>query len=162
MNKFVGPLINQSLHLPGDMASSTTTSPPIDLVAMILQVETLEMVTKIDMEDDHIIEETSLTPTPANNPLGDGHWKPGHWESYWSDRVRIEATVRVLNAALASKQWTKGRPSLAELLVDEHLIILNRLQSQGDYIREGVQQINAVTSIQETRRGMKQSDSVRR
>jgi hypothetical protein len=90
-----------------------------------------------------------------------GHWQSGHWESYWSDRVRVETTVHNLSAALASKQWLKGHAPLAKRLLQEYNIILDRSRSQGEYIREGVQQINTVTSIEETRRGIQQSDSVR-
>jgi hypothetical protein len=51
---------------------------------------------------------------------------------------------------------------LAEKLLQEYCISLNRLRSQGEYVSEGAQQISALTSIEETRRGMQQADSIRR
>jgi hypothetical protein len=147
--------------LAGDEAVSNPKLPPIDLVAMILQVETLNLATEIDIEGDAVREERSLTETTLSAQMVVGHWQSGHWESYWSDRVRVETTVHNLSAALASKQWPKGHAPLAKRLLQEYNIILDRSRSQGEYIREGVQQINTVTSIEETRRGIQQSDSVR-
>jgi hypothetical protein len=162
INKLIEPLLTQSSCLQGDEVMSNLKLPPIDLLAMVLQVETLNLVTKIDIEDIAIREERSLIETALSAQMVVGHWQSGHWESYWSDRVRIEAIVRNLSAALASEQWSKGHAPLAKRLLQEYNIILDRSRSQGEYIREGVQQINTVTSIEETRRGIQQSDSVRR
>ncbi len=129
---------------------------------MVLEVETLNLVTAIDIEDDAIREERSLKDTALSKRLVVGHWQPEHRESYWSERVTIESTVRNLRAALASKQWSKGHAPLAKRLLQEFYTVLDRSRSQGEYIREGVQQINTKASIEETRKGIQQSDSVRR
>ena len=129
---------------------------------MALEVETTDLAKAIDIEDDAIRERRSLKPTALSKQLAVGHWQPEHWESYWSERVTIEATVRSLTAALASEQWSRGHAPLAERLLQEFGIILNRSRSQGEYIREGVQQIHLKASIEETRKGIQQSDSVRR
>ena len=160
--KLSEPLLTKSLSLQGDQAAANPVLSPIDLVAMILRIELLDLVTEIDIEDDAIREERSLIETTISAKLVVGHWKSGHWESYWSNRVMIEANVRNLSAALASEEWSKGHAPLAKKLLQEYVMILHRTQSQGEYIREGVQQINALTSIEETRRGMQHSDSLRR
>ncbi|KAK3176889.1 hypothetical protein OEA41_008215 [Lepraria neglecta] len=162
IKKLREPLLTKSSCLQSDEAVSNLNLSPIDLVAMILEVETLNLVTAIDIEDDAIRGERSLTRTALNARLVVGHWQSGHWESYWSDRVMIEATVRDLSAALASKQWSKGYAPLAKRLLQEYYTILDRSRSQGEYIREGVQQIHTKASIEETRKGIQQSDSVRR
>lgn len=136
--------------------------PPIDLVAMVLEVETTDLATAIDIEDDAIREKRSLKPTSLSKRLLVGHWQPEHWESYWSERIMIEATVRSLSAALASEKWSKDYAPLAKRLLQEYWTILDRSRSQGEYIREGVQQIHLKASIEETRKGIQQSDSVRR
>jgi hypothetical protein len=83
-------------------------------LAMILQVETLNLATEIDIEGDAVREERSLTETTLSAQMVVGHWQSGHWESYWSDRARVETTVHNLSAALASKQWLKGHAPLAK------------------------------------------------
>lgn len=162
IEKLAKPLLTKSSCLQSDEAMSNLTLPPIDLVAMILEVETLNLVTAIDIEDGAIREERSLKETALSKLLVVGHWQPEHWEAYWSDRVMIEATVRNLSAALASKQWSKGHAPLAKRLLQEFYTVLDRLRTQGEYVREGVQQIHTKASIEETRKGIQQSDSVRR
>ena len=146
-------LLMQSSCLHGDGAVSNLIFPPIDLLALVIQFEPLDLVTNMDNEDDAIRAAQSLT---------EAAFSMGHWETYWSHRVAIEATVRNIRAALASEQWSKGHAPLAKRLLQEYNIILDRSRSQGDYIREGAQHINTLTSIEETRRGIQQSDSVRR
>lgn len=63
INKLREPLLTKSSCLQGDEAVSNLKLPPVDLVAMILQVETLNLVTEIDIEGDAIREERSLTET---------------------------------------------------------------------------------------------------
>lgn len=162
VGKLANPLLTNSSCLQSEEAISNLTLPPIDLVAMILEVETLNLVTAIDIEDDRIREERSLKKTPLSELMVVGHWGPEEWESYWSGRVRIEGTVRSLSAALASKQWSKGGAPLANRLLGELRTILDRSRSQGEYVREGVQQIHTMTSIEETTKGRQQADSVRR
>ena len=131
-------------------------------MATILEVETLNLVTAIDIEDDAIREGRSLKETALGKLLVVGHFRPEKWESYWSDRVRMEGTVRSLSAALASKQWSKGGARLANRLLEELRTILDRSRLQGEYVKEGVQQIHSMASIEETKKGIQQSDSVRR
>jgi hypothetical protein len=106
--------------LQGDEAEPNLKLSPIDLVAMILQAETLNLVTAIDIEDDAITEQRFLTETALSAQMVVGHWESEHWESYWSDRVKIEATVRNLSAALASEKWSKGYAPLAKRLLQEY------------------------------------------
>lgn len=162
IEKLVNPLLTNSSCLQSEEAMSNLKLPPIDLVAMILEVETLNLVTAIDIEDDAIREERSLKETALSKLMVVGHWRPEDWESYWSGRVRIEGTVRGLSAALPSKQWSKGGAPLANRLLEELRTVLDRSRIQGEYVREGVQQIHTMASIEETRKGIQQSDSVRR
>ena len=161
IEKLAEPLLTKSSCLQDEAISNLNLSP-IDLVAMILEVETLNLVTAIDIEDDAIREKRSLTKTALSKQMSAGHWQPEHWESYWSERVMIEATVRNLRTALASKQWSNGHAPMATRLLQEFYAVLDRSRSQGEYIREGVQQIHTMASIEETRKGIQQSDSVRR
>jgi hypothetical protein len=162
----INNLIESSLKryscLQGGEAMSNPKWSSIDLVATILQFELLDLVTKISIEVDAISEERTLTETALSAQLVVGQWESGHWQSHWGGGIRIEATVRKLSAALASEQWSKGHAPLAEKVLQEYCISLNRLRSQGEYVSEGVQQISALTSIEETRRGMQQADSIRR
>ena len=134
---------------------------PIDLVAMVLEVETTDLATAIDIEDVAIREKRSLKPTSLSKRSVGEQWQPEHWESYWSERVMIEAKVRSLGAALASEQWSKGHAPLTKRLLQEYYTMLNRSRSQGEYIREDVQQIHLKASIEETKKGIQQSDSIR-
>ena len=162
LEKLANPLLTNSSCLQSEEAMSNLKLSPIDLVAIILEVETLNLATAIDIEDDAIREKRSLKETAISKQMVVGHWGPEEWESYWSGRVRIEGTVRSLSAALASKRWSKGGAPLANRLLEELRTILDRSRFQGEYVREGVQQINTMASIEETRKGILQSDSVRR
>jgi hypothetical protein len=75
--------------LASDEAVSNPKLPPIDLVAMISQVETLNLAIEIDIEGDAVREERPLTETTLSAQMVVGHWQLGHWESYWSDRVGL-------------------------------------------------------------------------
>lgn len=145
-----------------DEAESNLKLSPIDLLALALQAESLNPVTAVDIENDGVVENRLVTETVLSAQMVVGNWKSGCWECYWRDRIKVEATVRNLSAALASERWSKGHAPLAKRLLQEYHILLDRLHSQGEYIREGVQQINALSSMEETRRGVQQSDSVRR
>ena len=47
--------------------------PPIDLVAMALEVETADLATAIDIDDDAIRERRSLKPTNLSKQSAVGH-----------------------------------------------------------------------------------------
>ena len=106
---------------------------------MVLEAETNDLATAIDIEDDAICENGSLKSTVLSKRSVGGQRQPEPWESYWSVRVMIEAAVRSLSAALASEQWSKGHAPLANMLLQEYNIILDRSRSQGEYIRERIQ-----------------------
>ena len=142
-----------------DEAISDLKIPPIDLVAMMLEVETIDLVTATDIQDCAIRRRPWVKETALSKQTMVEHWQPDHWESHWSERIKIEATVRNLSAALASKQWSDGHAPLAKRLLQEFYAVLDRSRSQGEYIREDVQQVHTKASIEETR---KQSDSLRR
>ena len=162
VEKLAEPLLTKPSCLQSDETMSNLRSLPINLVTMILEVETLNLVTAIDIEDDNIREEHPLEETAISKQMEVGHWEPEHWESYWSDQVMVEAIVRNLSAALASKQWSKGHAPLTKRLLEMFHIVPDRSRSQGKYIREGVKQIHNKASIEETRKGIQQSDSVTR
>lgn len=147
----------KSFWLQGDRAVSGLRLPPVDLVALFLQVETLKLVRWVHVVDEYIIREGSLQQLASEEQTG-----AGSWEACWRVRVEIETTVRNLTAALASEQWSKGGAPLAKRLLQEYNILLDQSRSQGEYVKEHLQHINTVTSIEETRRGIQQSDSVRR
>ncbi len=117
IEKLAEPLLTKPSCLQSDEAMSNLNLPPIDLVAVTLEVETLNLVTAIHIEDGAICEERSLKETALSKQLVVGHWQPEQWEPHWSDRITIEATVRSLCAALASKQWSKGHAPLAKRLL---------------------------------------------
>ena len=152
MKNFGESLLIRFSCLQGDEAVSALKLSPIDLVAIVLEVETPTLFAEIDQHDVIISGSYDLKE----------HYLSRQWKSYWNKRIRTEATVRSLRAALASEKWSKAPATQARNLLQEYHMILDRLLTQGEYIREGVQQIQARTSIEETRKGIQQSDSVRR
>lgn len=151
INAFVEP---PCLH-SGEAYSSPKISP-IDSVTMFMQLSLVELITHLDNSDSaEIFSQPKTTFTVQD-------WQSAHWQFNWSLRVQIEGTVRKLSAALSSEQWSKGHAPLANRSLQEYVIALDRLRSYGEYCVEGVQQVNALMSIEETRRAMQQSDSIRR
>jgi hypothetical protein len=142
--------------LHGGEAVSSPKVSPIDLVTKFTQLSLVELITHLDNVDSFEIFSLPKTSLTVQN------WQLDHWQLNWSLRVQTEGTVRKLSAALSSEQWSKGHAPLANKSLQEYVIVLDRLRSYGEYIGEGVQQVNASMSVEETRRAMQQSDSIRR
>ena len=144
--------------LRGAEAVSNPRPCPIDIVAIIVQFALVDAITKLDKLDDI----TGILLSDIREQRAAQIWKSSEWQGIWRRRIRIETTIRKLSIALSSEQWSKGHAPLATELLQEYVIVLHRLRFYGEVIGESVQQSNALTSIEETRRGMQQSDSVRR
>ena len=127
---------------------------PLDLVALALWIEIEILITSLDEV------ETQVAQNSAEDVFSYRSLEKA--EFFGFHRVQTEAIVRSLDAALKSKDWSKGHAPLAERLFQEYKIILSRLKPLSEYRRDIIQQINAKTSIEETKRGIEQSDSVRR
>ena len=73
IEELVEPLLTNSSCLRRDEGISNLRIPPIDLVAMALEVETTDLATAIDIEDDAIRERRSLKLTALSKQSAVGH-----------------------------------------------------------------------------------------
>ena len=80
-------LVRQSSWLQSDKVTLNIRLPPIDLLAWVLQVETVDRITTIEVEDAAIREMRFLMDTINTAQL------TAHWEHDWSNRIRNETII---------------------------------------------------------------------
>jgi hypothetical protein len=147
-------------RLQGDDALSNPRFSPIDIVAMAIQFVLFGAITNLDNLD--VFLTSCLSESIISKKVVAPIWKWGQWQEIWILRIQVESTIRKLRAALASEQWSKGHAPIVMDLLQEYTISLDHLRSFGGFFEEDIQQVNGMTSVEETRRGMQQADSIRR
>ena len=128
----------------------TVTLAPIEYITPLLEAAAIEFATHLDSSTVFSIsggsEMETLSVVRRNQ----------------SNSQMLEAIIQNLSNSLSTAEWSQGPSTRAEHLLQEYIILLQSNKSLSQHTKDIIQQKSSLQSIEETKKGLQQADSVRR
>ncbi len=146
-----GPIfLSKMAQLEAFKRPITATLAPIEYITPLLEAAAIEYATRLDFRrETDLSGELGLEALPV--VIG-----------YQSKTQRLEAIIQNLSNGLSTAEWSQGPSTRAEHLLQEYIILLQSNKSLSQYTKDIIQQRSSLQSIEETKKGLQQTDSVRR
>lgn len=129
----------------------TTVLAPIEYAAPLLQAAAIEFATHLDRSTEEILQRMS----------GRFENLPVIFQLQRSSQM-LKYIVQNLSNSLCTAEWSQGSSTRTEQLLQEYIILSKSTKSLGQDVKDLIQQESGFLSIQETKKGLQQADSVRR
>lgn len=125
---------------------------PIEYMAPLLHDAAIEFATILDRTRELVLPAREEAETLA------GLWKDSQIRS-----LMLDGITHSLYKALETPQWSQGlSKDRISKLHEEYMALTELNKSVSEHIRDSVQQLSALQSILETKKGLQQADSVKR
>ena len=128
----------------------TATLAPIEYITPLLEAVAIQFATLLDSRT-----ESSLSEDPGSETLSVVIGNQ-------SKSQMLESIIRNLSNGLSTTEWSQGPSTRAEHLLQEYIILLQSNKSLSQHMKDIIQQKSSLQSIEETKKGLQQADSVRR
>lgn len=128
---------------------------PIEYMAPLLHAAAIEFATFLDGTREHVL--------PIQRAREEADSLAASWKGLQIKSLMLDGITHSLDKALQNPQWSQGLSKKRISRLHKEYIALTELhKSMGEQIRDGVQQLSALQSILETKKGLQQADSVKR
>ena len=133
----------------------TNKISPIEYMAPLLHAAAIEFATFLDHTREHLLAFQRRRDEADNLARS--------WRRSQTRSLMLDGITDSLYKALKTPQWSQGlSKKRISRLYKEYMALTELNKSMGEHIRDSVQQLSALQSILETKKGLQQADSVKR
>jgi len=149
-----GPVfLGKMLQLKAYKYPIATTLAPIEYVAPLLQSAASTFAESLGSASDRLSSDRSLSAESLST----------YWKRTKRYTLMLENVVQNLSNGLSATEWCDGPPpNRSTRLHQEYTALLRTTRSLGEDMKDTIQYVSSMQTIQETQRGLQQADSVRR